>query len=471
MNGILLLLSFGIQDASAWSHTTRVWNREDISPLKWYLSTRVDPTIDYAAVSGELDRSFQNWVTAAPCAALATDYKGEKAMEENWKNDGKVYMVLNDPDEEAWVNSGGAGTNPGMDEGVLAATVCFPTTYARTFQGQNYYYTDDCDIAFNSEIDWATREDFENGQCSGGHLMEAVSTHEIGHLWGLGHSCNDPGDNDPHKGPDACNDETKASTMFWQGTDCAAPNGDEQATLEEDDIIGLYALYGPYCEFTNTEADGRVAGGAPYEVCFEYDCSEEPSGFSWDFGDGETSTEGSPCHTYETKGQYSVVFTATGGGEEGAACPTWSAPHREASYVLVCGIPEPGEGFTGLFTYENDEGNTLQFINQTDTTVYGCVDSVRWDVYKGDGEVKDGDVPMQSIDAWSPKIDFGKPGTYRVILNVEGPAGGSAGQLVVNVGDYEGGSCSTTPNGSSRAGLLGMLVGLGAMAWRRRSRA
>lgn len=42
---------------------------------------------------------------------------------------------------------------------------------------------------------------------------------------------------------------------------------------------------------------------------------------------------------------------------------------------------------------------------------------------------------------------------------------------MVNVGDYQGGSCSTTPNGASRTGLYGMLVGLAAMAWRRRSRA
>lgn len=467
MTGMILLLSLGIQDASAWAHTTRVWNREDIGPLTWFLSTREDETIEYSAVGGELDRSFQNWVEAAPCAALSTEYKGEKPMEENWKLDGRVFMVLDDPNEEDWVDRGSPGFNPGMDTGVLAATVCFPTTYARTFQGENYYYTEDCDIAFNSEIDWTTRQEFDDGLCNGGTVMESVATHEIGHLWGLGHSCNDPQDNDPRKGPDACDDELKAATMFWQAGPCSL----EQATIEADDIEGLYALYGPYCEFTTTEAEGRVAGGAPFEVCFDYECSEDPSGFVWEFGDGETSSEGSPCHTYTEKGQYSVVFTASGGGDADSACPTWSAPHREASYVLVCGQPEPAEGFTGLFTYENDVGNTLQFVNQTDTTVYGCVDSVEWDVYEGGGEIQEGDEPVQRIDAWSPKIDFGKAGTYRVVLNVGGPGGESAGELVVNVGDYQGGSCSTTPNGASRTGLYGMLVGLAAMAWRRRSRA
>ena len=35
----------------------------------------------------------------------------------------------------------------------------------------------------------------------------------------------------------------------------------------------------------------------------------------WDFGDGETSTEENPSHTYSAGGDYTVKLTAT--GEEG----------------------------------------------------------------------------------------------------------------------------------------------------------
>ncbi len=44
---------------------------------------------------------------------------------------------------------------------------------------------------------------------------------------------------------------------------------------------------------------GEIAGGFP------------PYSFEWDFGDGTTSTEEAPAHTYKTDGQYTVSLTVT----------------------------------------------------------------------------------------------------------------------------------------------------------------
>jgi len=58
-----------------------------------------------------------------------------------------------------------------------------------------------------------------------------------------------------------------------------------------------------------------VDGQAPLEVQFEGSASKDPDGqvdnVAWDFGDGATSTELDPVHTYQTIGQYDAVLTVT----------------------------------------------------------------------------------------------------------------------------------------------------------------
>ena len=42
--------------------------------------------------------------------------------------------------------------------------------------------------------------------------------------------------------------------------------------------------------------------------------------YHWDFGDGGTSTEASPAHTYATNGNYTVCLTITGDCGDATAC-------------------------------------------------------------------------------------------------------------------------------------------------------
>jgi PKD repeat protein len=66
-----------------------------------------------------------------------------------------------------------------------------------------------------------------------------------------------------------------------------------------------------------------------------YDSSSDPDGYvaewSWNFGDGSTSSESSPAHTYAAPGQYTVTLVVT--DEVG----THSAPHSQ-----VIDISDPG---------------------------------------------------------------------------------------------------------------------------------
>ncbi|PXY20389.1 glucose dehydrogenase [Prauserella coralliicola] len=57
------------------------------------------------------------------------------------------------------------------------------------------------------------------------------------------------------------------------------------------------------------------SGQPPLEITFSSEGSHDPEGtdvtYGWDFGDGATSTEANPVHTYTTKGQYNVQLTVT----------------------------------------------------------------------------------------------------------------------------------------------------------------
>ncbi len=55
-------------------------------------------------------------------------------------------------------------------------------------------------------------------------------------------------------------------------------------------------------------------GQAPFTVTFAND-SEGAVAYLWDFGDGSTSTEEAPSHTYTQAGEHTVNLTATSEGD------------------------------------------------------------------------------------------------------------------------------------------------------------
>lgn len=78
-------------------------------------------------------------------------------------------------------------------------------------------------------------------------------------------------------------------------------------------INDMIQVDGPIAEiFYNCECD------APFEVEFE-DRSHDATDIVWDFGDGNTSTDANPTHTYSATGDYTVVLTAT---NSITGCPT-----------------------------------------------------------------------------------------------------------------------------------------------------
>lgn len=105
----------------------------------------------------------------------------------------------------------------------------------------------------------------------------------------------------------------------------------------------------PIAEFTaNT-----TSGSAPLTVDFTDQSSNNPTSWQWDFGDGGTSTQQNPSHSYNNNGSYTVILTAL--NSYGSDVET------KTDYIVVS-----GGGGTGTFTDPRDGQtyNTVEIGNQ-----------------------------------------------------------------------------------------------------------
>ena len=443
----LLLFS---SSAFAWKHTGNVWSRDEL-PLRWYISDYISEVVDdVECTSGcaeqmpssyqyeVIDTSYNNWISGAPCGQLSHEYQRvyDDVPHNNGRDssDQRNIFYFDDPNDE----QGG---------GVLGVTYTQSTgQIAFNRDGKIYRYSFDSDIVFSSDVNWIKTPDLDI-DCSGTPL-EAVATHEIGHQWGMGHSCEE---NEVSAG--LCEDSVlRNANMFWAAPQCLDFNPD--VVFTSDDIQGMTALYGPYATF---DASTATYGGVPLTVCFELSSSSAVSEVEWLYGDGlgDTFTSGSDdlyetCHTYAEKGQYTVNVTIRGESDD---CDEWEYTDRERAMVVVCEQPQPAKGFEGLFTYEAVEDLTYRLINQADTTVYGCIDEIQWDVYDSNLE------KIRSVNAWSPKIDFAAegPGEYKVVLTLGGPGGEVAEELSVFVEENTSSGCASVAGAGMVAALLPLL--------------
>jgi PKD repeat protein len=150
----------------------------------------------------------------------------------------------------------------------------------------------------------------------------------------------------------------------------------------------------PTANFTGTP----TTGVAPLTVGFSDASTGDVTSWAWTFGDGGSSSQQNPGHTYAAAGTYTVALTATG--------PGGSDTRTRVNYITV-NVPAPTASFTGTPT----SGIAPLTVAFTDGST-GSVTAWSWSF--GDG----GTSTQQS-----PSHTYAAAGTYTIALTVSGPGG------------------------------------------------
>lgn len=138
-------------------------------------------------------------------------------------------------------------------------------------------------------------------------------------------------------------------------------------------------------------------GVAPLTVAFT-NLSANATGFVWDFGDGNTSSNIHPANTYSNAGSYSVTLTAIGPGVTNALTLT--------NYVVVTNYPPAIAGFTA------DVTNGLAPLTVAFTNLSANATGFVWGF--GDGN---------STTSANPANIYSNAGAYSVTLTAIGLGG------------------------------------------------
>lgn len=150
----------------------------------------------------------------------------------------------------------------------------------------------------------------------------------------------------------------------------------------------------------------KSTGCAPLDVTFISNAPSNAVTYLWDFGDGNTSTDLDPIHTYDTIGKYDVKFTC------------WDSLGCKAFYEIDEMIETFGEDDV-VFPETDTIQSCSPYTYFTDAINIG---QSFWNWDFGDGTVDTGA---------SPSHTYNMPGNYLVKLNADAPNG-----CMYNSADY-----------------------------------
>jgi len=148
--------------------------------------------------------------------------------------------------------------------------------------------------------------------------------------------------------------------------------------------------------------------GAPaLKVRFQNFTTGSPVRFLWDFGDGSTSVEKSPIHTYLAEGVYTVKLNViTGTGAQGIT--------TKNNYITVSNEEKPP-----FFYVQPSQGDSLQYAvaHSTDPTTFTFVDQTDGNISQRYWIFDDGEnAAVDDPNIHTATHIYKKPGTYQPSL-------------------------------------------------------
>jgi len=174
-----------------------------------------------------------------------------------------------------------------------------------------------------------------------------------------------------------------------------ATNSCGSDTAAQENYINVSPCVTPTADFVGSPTSGQ----APLMVNFTDQSTNNPTSWSWDFGDGGTSTEQNPTHEYTTAGTYTVILIATN------SCG--SDTTGKSDYITVEPCNPPVAAFVGS-PLEGDVPLTVTFTDQSTNNPT----SWNWDF--GDGGTSTQQNPMH---------EYSTAGTYTVSLTATNNCG------------------------------------------------
>ena len=163
-----------------------------------------------------------------------------------------------------------------------------------------------------------------------------------------------------------------------------------------EDVTLSWAFIGLISDFSGIP----TIGVAPLDVQFtdlSIPGANPITSWIWDFGDGNSSSEQNPMHTYASPGDYTVILVVSDG--------TLSDTEIKPAYISVSPVGYPMAEFSADPRY----GSVPLSVQFTDESIQGTYPIVNWDWDFGDGNSSSEQNPMHT---------YASPGNYTVMLTV-----------------------------------------------------